>query len=65
MWIREVLELKKFGYARLIPLNKAFPEIPTKKQFRPIIVLSALYKWLESRFLLQIKNFAEENLLGY
>ena len=37
MWTREVLELKKFGQARLIPLNKAFPEYQRKSNSGRII----------------------------
>ncbi len=37
--------------ARLIPLNKVFPDIPTRTQLRPILVQSPLIKLLEARFL--------------
>jgi hypothetical protein len=37
--------------ARLIPLNKVHPSLPRQGQFRPIIVLSAGFKFIEARFL--------------
>jgi hypothetical protein len=37
--------------ARLIPLNKVWPDIPHNDEFRPIVVVSPVVKWLESRFL--------------
>ena len=47
-----LLLLDKYIFrARLIPLNKVYPEIPRYNQFRPIVVLSAAYKYLEARFL--------------
>jgi hypothetical protein len=35
---------------RLIPLNKVWPGIRKEDHFRPIVVLSAVLKWLERRF---------------
>ena len=35
---------------RLIPLNKVWPNIPKVEDFRPIIVLSPIIKWMEMRF---------------
>ena len=43
--------------ARLIPLNKKWPNIPDVKEFRPIIVLSAMFKFLEMRFLPKLENY--------
>jgi len=43
--------------ARLVALNKAHPGIPTKDQFRPIIVLSPIIKYLEARFLPRISEY--------
>ena len=40
--------------ARLIPLNKERPNKPKIHQFRPIIVLSAMYKFIELRFLAKL-----------
>ncbi len=52
-WNLETFSLfgKSIFEARLVPLNKAFPNIPKRKEFRPIIVLSSILKYLESRFL--------------
>ena len=44
-------KLKDLFEARLIPLNKVLPDIPNDDQFRPITVLSAMYKFVEMRFL--------------
>lgn len=35
---------------RLIPLNKEYPNLPLRHQFRPIVILSSAFKWLETRF---------------
>ena len=48
--------------ARLIPLNKVYPNIPTQSQFRPIVILSAGYKWEECRFLPSIKAYLSKRL---
>ena len=34
--------------SRLIPLNKVFPDVPNRKQMRPILVCSPIQKVLES-----------------
>lgn len=52
----------EIGAARLVPLNKVYPNIPKKDQFRPIIVLSPLYKWIELRFLEKLNNYLINNL---
>ena len=44
-------------WARLIPLNKVWPNIPTEDNFRPVVVLSAMYKFLELRFLPKLQNY--------
>lgn len=49
-----LINLKKFGSARLIPLNKVHPDLPQSDQFRPITILSSLYKWIETRFLITL-----------
>jgi len=58
-WNEKVIQ--GLGYkifeARLIPLNKKWPNIPKEDEFRPIIVLSAAYKWLELRFLKKLKEY--------
>ena len=51
LWNKDILNLPKLGEARLIALNKCWPNIPHAHQFRPIIVLSPLLKFLELRFL--------------
>ena len=48
--------------ARLIPLNKAHPEIPKQTEFRPIVVLSSLYKFLELRFLPKLNKYLSQEI---
>ncbi|KAM3146248.1 hypothetical protein pb186bvf_001593 [Paramecium bursaria] len=43
--------------ARLVPLNKAHPDIPKSNDFRPIVVLSSLYKFMELRFLRNLNEY--------
>jgi hypothetical protein len=64
LWNRSTFELiPKIGCARLIPLNKVWPAIPTAPQFRPITVLCPLLKWLESRFLPKLNNYLVKNMV--
>jgi hypothetical protein len=55
--------------ARLVPLNKAWPNIPTWCDFRPIAIISAMYKYLELRFLpklsLYMKKHMDINQIGF
>ena len=52
LWRPEVLDLfQNLGYARLIPLNKDYPDIPKQDRFRPIVVLSSLFKFIMLRFI--------------
>ena len=48
--------------ARLIPLNKVWPSIPNQEQFRPIVVTSAMIKWIEIRFLPRLKVYLKNSL---
>ena len=54
--------MPKLGEARLIPLNKVYPKIPQKDEFRPIVVLSIMFKWLELRFLRKLNNYLVQHL---
>ena len=42
---------------RLIPLNKVFPNVPSRKDLRPIAVQSPLVKLLEGRFLQKLQEY--------
>jgi hypothetical protein len=48
--------------ARLCPLNKVWPNIPLSEEFRPIVVLSPLYKFLELRFLSKLNTYLTQKL---
>ena len=64
LWNKATLKLvPNLGCARLIPLNKVWPAIPTAAQFRPITVLCPLFKWLESRFLAKLNDNLVENMM--
>lgn len=41
---------KKLGWIRFCPLNKCHPDIPNYDQFRPLAIISPLFKLLELRF---------------
>ena len=43
--------------ARLIPLNKKFPDVPKPEDFRPIVVMSPLIKLLEARILDKLQDY--------
>ncbi|KAL4510197.1 hypothetical protein ABPG72_010390 [Tetrahymena utriculariae] len=53
---------EKIFQARLIPLNKNYPNIPTAEAFRPIVILSPLLKFLNLRFLSKILGFINNKL---
>lgn len=42
---------------RLMALNKVFPELPDRKQFRAICIQSALVNLLEARFLPKLQHY--------
>jgi hypothetical protein len=54
--------LERTFEARLIPLNKVWPDIPREDQFRPIVVLSPMYKWLELRFAPRLMRYLTDSL---
>jgi hypothetical protein len=49
--------LKNCYEARLVPLNKNYPDIGRYDQFRPIAILSAMVKYLELRFLPKLEAY--------
>ncbi len=49
-------------YTRLIPLNKVFPNIPNRRQLRPIAVQSPIIKILEARFLPILQDYLNNRL---
>ena len=48
--------LNKIFYARLVLLNKVWPDIPNEEEFRPIVIVSPLFKYLEIRIAEKIQN---------
>jgi hypothetical protein len=48
--------------ARLIPLNKVYPNLPEIEQFRPITVLSSSIKWIESRFKDKLQDYINNHI---
>lgn len=58
LWKQSTIETNpKCCQARLIPLNKVYPKIPLANEFRPITVLSPLFKLLELRFLPKLQQY--------
>lgn len=55
-------KLKKIFRAKLVPLNKVWPDIPKQNQFRPIKILSHMYKFLELQFLDKLENYLIDGL---
>jgi len=55
-------QLEETWNTRLVPLNKVFPQIPTRKEMRPIAVQNPLVKLLESRFLPDLQKYLNKNL---
>ncbi len=48
--------------SRLIPLNKLHPQIPTRKDMRPIIITSPVIKLIESSLLPDLSQYLTEKL---
>jgi hypothetical protein len=48
--------------AKLVPLNKVWPDIPKADQFRPIVIESSLYKFVELRFYHKLKRYLVNRL---
>jgi hypothetical protein len=48
--------------ARLCPLNMVWPNIPLSEEYRPIVVLSPLYKFfLKVKYLFNLKTRQKSN----
>ena len=47
-------KLKSIFKARLVPLNKKWPDIPKPDEFRPIAIISHLFKFIELRFMIKL-----------
>ncbi len=59
LWSKEsldCLDMTNFE-ARLIPLNKKYPEIPKPEEFRPIVIMSSIIKLLEARTLESLQRY--------
>ena len=54
--------LPNIGEARLIPLNKVWPNIPSPDEFRPITVLSPIFKWMELRFIGTLNTYQKTRM---
>ena len=54
--------MKDILQARLCPLNKVWPNIPRREQFRPIAILSAMYKFLELRFFPRLNGYLKHDM---
>ncbi len=61
LWDGHQIDERHFK-CRLIALNKKHPEIPSKDQYRPIIVSSLIGKILESRLVKPLRNYMTERL---
>ena len=65
LWSTDLSQIKGIEASftsRLVPLNKVFPNILTRKQMRPILVCSSLQKLLESRFLPKLMDYLKNKL---
>ena len=65
LWSTDILEIKGIEASftsRLVPLNKVFPNVPIRKQMRPILVCSSLQKLIELRFLPMLTEYLKNKL---
>lgn len=60
--LHQIQEIEDSWDTRLVPLNKVFPEIGTRKQLRPIAIQSQIVKLLEARFLPKLQEYLNNKL---
>ncbi len=48
---------------RLIPVNKIYPKTPSLNDYRPIVALSAIAKFLEARFAPKLSEYIKTNCI--
>ena len=60
--MQSLRELEETWNTRLVPLNKVFPDVPSRKDIRPIAVQSPLVKLLEARFLPKLQEYLNSKL---
>ncbi len=58
LWTIPLNRIKPIHFeARLVALNKVHPQLPKPNEFRPIIVMSPLLKFLEARFASKLSEY--------
>ncbi len=63
LWNQESMALLRKSFeAKLVPLNKVWPDIPKADQFRPIVIESPLYKFVELRFYYKLRQYLKRGL---
>ena len=55
--LHDMSDLRETWDTRLVPLNKVFPHIPSRRDMRPIAIQSPLVKILEARFLPKLQDY--------
>ena len=48
--------------SRLLPLNKNHPEVATIDKYRPIVIMSPMIKFCESRIIQKLKNYCKNKI---
>ena len=62
LWKNLGLIKNKHFESRLIPLNKVHPQIPSRKDMRPIVVTSPIVKLIEAGLLPELSEYLIKNL---
>ena len=63
LWNFEAIQMLERSFeARLVPLNKVWPDIPKGDEFRPIVIESPMYKFLELRFFPKLQSYLVNQL---
>lgn len=62
--LSQVRGIKASLTSRLVPLNKVFPNVPTRRQMRPIMVCSILQKILEARFFGKLMDYLQNKMVA-
>ena len=64
IWTIPLSNLKEKHFdARLVALNKVHPNIPKANEFRPIIVMSPLIKFMEARLIPKLSDYTQNRML--
>ena len=66
LWSCQIVKARMFKrhfYTRVTPLNKVAPAIPSRTEFRPIVIMSVIVKILEARLLPKLQSYLKNKMI--